>query len=128
MQTALVLLVEDEKTISEVLTETLEEGGFKVVTALDGKAALRVIEESSDLKALVTDIKLGPGPDGWEVAHAARHRFQDIAVIYITGDSAHEWMEKGVPKSLCLQKPFAPAQIVTGVATLLNDPSQVKLG
>src|SRR4051812_49096137 len=123
MQTALVLLVEDEKTIFEVLTETLEEGGFTVVTALDGKAALRAIEESSDLKALVTDIKLGPGPDGWEVAHAARHRFQDVAVIYITGDR-----KRGVPKSLCLQKPFAPAQVVTGVATLLNDPSQVKLG
>ena len=120
MRIALVLLAEDEKYIAELLIESLEEGGFSVLAVPNGKAATEVIANADDLQALVTDIRLGSGPDGWEVAHVARHRFPELPVVYISGDSAHEWTEKGVPKSVFIQKPFAPVQIVTAVSTLLN--------
>jgi hypothetical protein len=38
----------------------------------------------------------------------------------MTGDSADEWASKGVPSSILLTKPFAPAQLVTAVSQLLN--------
>jgi len=38
----------------------------------------------------------------------------------MSGDSASQWSARGVPNSLMLSKPFAPAQLVTGLATLLN--------
>jgi hypothetical protein len=38
----------------------------------------------------------------------------------MSGDSAEEWASKGVPISIMLAKPFAPAQLVTAVAQLLN--------
>lgn len=120
MDGALVLLVDDEETIVDVLKETLEDGGFEVVTATSGEAAIRAIREASEVAALVTDVRLGAGPNGWDVAHVARECFKDVAIVYISGDSAHDWMSKGVPKSICIQKPFAPAQVVTAVATLLN--------
>ena len=44
----------------------------------------------------------------------------DIPVIYMTGAAAVDWASRGVPNSLLLQKPFAPAQIVTAVAQMLN--------
>jgi CheY-like chemotaxis protein len=120
MQIPLVLVAEDEALITDILRETLEDGGFKVIFAENGKAAIDAIKECSELEGLITDIRLGSGPDGWQVAQHARHRFSEIAVVYISGDSGHEWMEKGVPKSILVQKPFAPAQIITGVSTLLN--------
>ena len=46
--------------------------------------------------------------------------YRDLAVIYITGDSAHEWAVQGVPKSMLVSKPFAPAQIVTAISSLLT--------
>jgi DNA-binding response OmpR family regulator len=44
-----------------------------------------------------------------------------LPVIYITGADAEEWAIQGVPQSVLLSKPFAPAQLVTAVAQLLND-------
>jgi hypothetical protein len=38
----------------------------------------------------------------------------------MSGKSAADWASKGVPNSIMLEKPFAPAQLVTAVANLLN--------
>jgi hypothetical protein len=43
-----------------------------------------------------------------------------MPVVYMSGDSSPEWSSKGVPNSLMVAKPFAPAQIITAVSTLLN--------
>jgi hypothetical protein len=43
-----------------------------------------------------------------------------MPVVYMTGHSAHEWASKGVPDSIMVAKPFAPAQIIIAVSTLLN--------
>jgi DNA-binding response OmpR family regulator len=43
-----------------------------------------------------------------------------IPVVYMTGTHGEEWASKGVPNSVLLLKPFAPAQIVTAVSALLN--------
>ena len=71
--------------------------------------------------ALVTDINLGSGKlDGWNVARCAREIDPDFPVVYMTGDSADEWASKGVPNSILITKPFAPAQLVTAISQLLN--------
>jgi hypothetical protein len=41
-------------------------------------------------------------------------------IVYITGAAADEWGSQGVPNSILLEKPFAPAQLVTAVSQLLN--------
>ena len=38
----------------------------------------------------------------------------------MSGDSAADWASAGVPNSIMLTKPFAPAQLVTAVSQLLN--------
>lgn len=72
-------------------------------------------------RALVTDINLGRGTvDGWEIARHAREVDPKIPVVYMSGDSGGNWASKGVPNSVMLSKPFAPAQLVTAVSQLLN--------
>lgn len=46
-----------------------------------------------------------------------------MAVVYATADSAHEWPVQGVPKSVVVQKPYAPAQVLTAVSTLITEAS-----
>jgi CheY-like chemotaxis protein len=58
--------------------------------------------------------------DGWEVAKHARELDPEFPVIYMSGDSASDWGSKGVPNSIMLSKPFAPAQLLTAVSQLLN--------
>ena len=116
----LLLLVEDESLICMTLVAILEDGGFRVITAQDGAAAIAEIESEAGLAGIITDIRLGGDADGWDVARHARHRHPQIAVVYMTGDSAADWSAEGVPNSLMLQKPFASAQLLSAVSTLLN--------
>ena len=118
----LVLLVEDEETIQHLLEDALTEAGFELVMASGGTQALSEIEaDATRFRALVTDINFGPGPDGWAVARRAREIEPNMAVIYMSGGSGHEWASHGVPKSVLVSKPFVPVQIITAISTLLNE-------
>lgn len=116
----LLLLVEDEPLIRTSLADALGNGGYALNQAENGAAAKTAIDAFENLTGLLTDIRLGAGVDGWEVARHARIRFPNLAVVYMTGDSAADWASEGVPNSLLLQKPFATAQVITAISTLLN--------
>lgn len=117
----LVLLVEDESSIQELVENALQEGGFTVVTANSGAEAMAILEAAgAEFHALVSDVYLGGGPTGWDVAKRARELNQHLPVVYMTGGNGHEWASQGVPNSILIGKPFAPAQIVTAVSQLLN--------
>jgi DNA-binding response OmpR family regulator len=117
-----ILVVEDDQSIQSIVEEALTDGGFEIVIASSGEQAIERINTSNPaFRALVTDINLGRDRmDGWAVARHAREHRADMPVIYMTGDSADEWASKGVPNSILLTKPFAPAQLVTAVSQLLN--------
>lgn len=116
-----LLLAEDEPLIQMTVQDTLEEGGYTVVSAANGVEVLNLLEERfEDLAGMITDIRLSSGPSGWDLARRARELKPEISIVYMTGDSASEWAANGVPKSIALQKPFAPAQMLTAISTLLN--------
>jgi DNA-binding response OmpR family regulator len=58
--------------------------------------------------------------DGWAVARTAREIDPEFPVVYMTGAAADQWPVQGVPNSILLAKPFAPAQLVTAISNLLN--------
>jgi two-component system cell cycle response regulator CpdR len=115
-----VLLADDELLVRELVQETLEEAGYEVVPVASGGEACAAIEGDGDFIGLVTDINFGESPAGWDVAVRAREVRSSIAVVYMTGDSAHEWSAHGVPQSTVVTKPFAPSQIAVALANLLN--------
>jgi DNA-binding NtrC family response regulator len=118
----LIFLVEDEQLVRDLLHDALTAAGFAVEAARSGEQAMSMIQEAgASFRALVTDIDLGGKLTGWDVAKSARELHPSLAVVYMTGAAAHEWASKGVPKSVLVTKPFAPAQIVTAIAQLLNE-------
>lgn len=117
-----LLLVEDNALLLLEIEDALKEAGFDLVTAQSGASALMEIDKDcSRFGALVTDIDVGDGPSGWEIARHARSTCPNIPVIYMSGASSAAWAAEGVPKSIMLAKPFAPAQLVTAISTLMND-------
>lgn len=116
----LLLLVEDEPLIRTALASALEDAGYRLLESDNAAEAIKAVESGESLCGVITDIQLGSGATGWEVGRHARHHFPTIAVVYMTGDSATDWTAEGVPNSVMLQKPFATAQIITAVSTLLN--------
>jgi CheY-like chemotaxis protein len=116
----LVLLVDDEVLIHDLVEEALLDAGYRIASAHDGETALQLVESSEDLRAVITDIDLGRGPKGWDVAKRARQLHPQIAVVYVSGGNPQDWASEGVPNSVMVTKPFAPAQLVTAVSNLMN--------
>jgi DNA-binding response OmpR family regulator len=121
MATTVLLLVEDDFALQEMLHTELVDAGFEIAAASDGKKALaELAADAGRFRAVVTDINLGRGPDGWEIGRRARELVPVMPVVYMSGDSANDWASKGVPNSLMLAKPFAPAQLITEVSRLIT--------
>ena len=117
----IIMVVEDEPLIGLSVQDGLEDAGYEVRLVNDAVKALHELESAADvLNALVTDIRLQGDGDGWQVARRARELNPLLPVVYMSGDSAVEHTSQGVPHSIMVQKPFAPAQIVTAVSTLIN--------
>ncbi len=117
-----ILVVEDDHLVRSVVEDSLTDGGFEIVTASSGENAVELLGVSEGkYRALVTDINLGGDKiDGWDVARCAREIDPNFPVVYMSGKDAEDWASKGVPNSIMLTKPFAPAQLVTAVSQLLN--------
>ena len=116
-----ILVVEDDHAIQSVVEEALTDGGFEPAIAASGEEAVTLLKGGlTKYRALVTDINLRGTMGGWEVAKVAREIDPEFPIIYMTGASADEYASRGVPNSILLTKPFAPAQLVTAVSQLLN--------
>lgn len=117
----LILVVEDDSLIQDLVDAALAEGGFEnEIIASDEKAVALLQEAPMKYRALLTDINLKGQLTGWDVAKRARELNPEMPVIYMTGAAADEWPSHGVPNSILLNKPFAPAQVVTAVSQLIN--------
>ena len=117
----LILVVEDEYPLQGIVEATLIDGGFETDILSSGEEALTLFRgRVKNYRALVTDVSLKGTMSGWDVARQVREIDPHCPVIYMTGLAADEWSSQGVPNSVLLQKPFAPAQLVTAVSQLLN--------
>jgi DNA-binding response OmpR family regulator len=116
-----VLVIEDDQPIQSLVEDALTEAGFDPAIAPSGEEAVTLLKgNKGKYRVLVTDINLRGRIDGWAVAKQAREIDPAFPVIYMTGASADEYGSRGVPNSILLTKPFAPAQLVTAVSQLLN--------
>jgi DNA-binding response OmpR family regulator len=116
-----ILVVEDDQPLQVIIEDALTEGGFEPAIAASGEEAVTLLKgRKTKYRALVTDISLLGRMNGWEIAQQARQIDPEFPIIYMSGAHAEDWASKGVPNSIMLAKPFAPAQLVTAVSQLLN--------
>lgn len=119
MKSTTVIVVDDEALIVRQIAETLVAAGYNVIGAAHAEQALERLAVSRGAAALVTDIRL-PGMSGWELAREVRRLFPRIAVIYMSGDSAVQWLSESVPSSIILDKPFVASQLLAAVISMLE--------
>jgi DNA-binding response OmpR family regulator len=115
-----VLLVDDEAHIIELARMYIEQEGFQVESATDGRTALDVIL-SDDAPALVVLDLMLPEIDGWEVCRQVRAE-SDIPIIMLT--ARDEDIDKIVGLELgaddYLTKPFNPRELVARIKAILR--------
>ncbi len=116
-----ILVVEDEQALQDFVRDALSDGGFDTMVVASAEDALMLLSSGVvRYWALVTDINLKGEMNGWDLARRVRETDPAFPVVYMTGAAADQWPSLGVPNSILLAKPFAPAQLVTAVSNLLN--------
>jgi two-component system, OmpR family, response regulator ResD len=114
-----ILVVDDEATITEVVSRYLERAGYATRVAADGPDALRLAGEANpDL--VVLDLML-PGMDGLEVMRRLRER-ERVSVILLTAKGEHSDRIIGLRLGAddYVVKPFSPAELVARVDAVLR--------
>ncbi|PCJ56306.1 MAG: hypothetical protein COA79_19245 [Planctomycetota bacterium] len=81
---ATILLVDDDETIRDFLTEFLTLEGFLIVTAINGKEAMKVLSKQK-IDLLITDLKM-PEMDGLELSIKIKTDYPSLKVLGISGD------------------------------------------
>ena len=112
MANFIALIVEDDPLQRIFLADLLKEEGLDVVECASAKAAELVLGSTgTELRALVTDVNLGDGTSGIELAHYAKRQFPGLNVIIVSGRTHHD-----VPADTCfLMKPFLPEELLDAV-------------
>ncbi len=82
-----ILVVDDEKTGRETISQWLQIDGFTVISVASGREAIDHLYDGISL--IVTDLKM-PGVDGIELLKAARSKVPHVVVILLTGSSSVE--------------------------------------
>lgn len=114
-----VLVVDDDPKIVTLVRTYLERERYRVVTAGDGQAALRAIEEHAP-RLVVLDLML-PGLDGLSVIRRARAVGETpIIVLSARGSAADRILGLSEGADDYLPKPFSPAELVARVRTILR--------
>ena len=113
-----ILIVEDEKKISEIVKAYLEKEGFRVSLAETGNEALKALKESPDL--VILDLML-PDIPGEELCKIIREN-SDVPVIMLTAKSGEEDRVKGlgIGADDYVVKPFSPRELVARVKAHLR--------
>jgi signal transduction histidine kinase/ActR/RegA family two-component response regulator len=117
-----VWVVEDEEQVRALVARALAEKGLHVVSAEDGAAAIRLLEQTETTPALVITDLVMPRVIGRQLSEAVRARNPDVPILFMSGYASDDVVRRGLmPENAdFLQKPFTPAELLQAIATVLD--------
>lgn len=116
-----ILLLEDDRSIRELVAEKLEKEGFEVFAFRDGESALdSLLERAYDLMLL--DISV-PKMDGYEFLKVVREGGVETPAIIVTAHGDMEHLEKGYALGCndFVRKPFSLKELILRVRALVKN-------
>lgn len=113
-----VLVVEDEFLIRLDVVSQLEDAGFQVFEASDADEAIEILNVTSSIRLLLTDIDMPGTTDGLKLAAAVRDRWPPVKIIVTSG---HRVVENAdLPDgSLFFSKPYVHLAMLKSINELL---------
>ena len=104
----MILVVEDDKSILELMKRTLEKLDYRIITATNGEEALNCYEKYKEKLSLIISDMVMPGLSGLELIETLRAKDPSIKIILVTGYPVEERINRILKrkKTSWIQKPF----------------------
>ena len=117
-----VLVVEDDPQVNKLAVETLEERGYRVLSALDGPTALEMLDDAPKFDLLLTDVVLPNGMNGRQLSEEVLRRRPDVKVLFVTGYTRNAIIHHGRldPDIDLLTKPFTADALARKIRQILD--------
>lgn len=117
-----VLLVDDDSQVRQFLKTALLRGGYQVLDARHGPAAIAIaMRHTGSIDLLVTDM-LMPEMSGQELADSLRTVTPDLPVLYLSGmDSSHQMASTPKNCDTFVQKPFRLPELLSKIREILDN-------
>jgi len=122
-QAGTILLVEDEPTLLRLLKEALEEEGYTILDASNGRAALEVARSTQAIDMVITDLIM-PELDGRNMLRELVTEYPKLQVLLMSGYAYEENPLEDFDLSHYefIQKPFTESALINRVKRILNRP------
>ena len=119
-----ILVIDDERSILQIIRQALTRFGHKVETAIDGQEGIDKFDDGN-FDIVITDIRM-PGVDGnGVVKHIRNSNRQFIPVIAISGTP---WQLEANHFDMVLPKPFPLQKLVDSIRSFGTMPSRAAVG
>jgi len=117
-----LLLVDDDESVLTMISRMLRSLGYAVEASRSAREALEALKGLARVDLLVTDVMLGAGCNGPELAREAQRRRSDLPVLFVSGFPQQELEESGFVGSEVsfLAKPFRKADLARAVRNALD--------
>ncbi len=120
--TKTILIVDDSKSIRQMVSFTLKDAGYEVIEAVDGKDALAQCN-SSTVHMMITDLHM-PKLDGIGLIREVRTKpsCKFIPIVMLTTESQEEKKQEGKAAGATgwIVKPFKPEQLISVIRKVLG--------
>lgn len=121
-QGTIILLVEDEDRVRSLAREVLEDAGYMVVEATNGRTALEAAEGLLEAPAVVMTDVIMPEISGPQLATQLSKKWPDMPILYTSGYTDHALLARSSLQrdSHFLQKPYTPGTLLKQIASVLE--------
>jgi CheY-like chemotaxis protein len=117
-----ILVVEDDAEVRAFVVGTLRDLGYSVVEAKDGPSALEILEESTSIDLMVTDVIMPGGMTGRQLSDEATRRRPRLKTLFISGYTENSIVHQGKldPGVNFLSKPFRRRDLAVKIREALD--------
>ena len=115
--------MDDDPTIRILIAEVLTDLGYTPIEAIDGVAALKILQSNVQVNFLITDIGLPNSLNGRQLFEQARVLRPGLKVLFITGYAENAVLHHGrvEPGMHVMMKPFALAALAARIRDIIGE-------
>lgn len=113
-----ILIVDDDDLMRDFAVTLIRSLGYRCVAAKGSQDALEILRTQSDVALLFTDVRLGAGDDGHDLARNARAMRPDLAVLLTSGDAVT--LDGRDRRSGVIAKPYRGPALASQLRVLLD--------